>query len=81
MDGRVTCNEEKCQQPLDRVQISTEAPTTISAPVVVASISSRINTETLGETGEKGLTGNAGPPGKFVTKQKLALMISWKQVK
>lgn len=61
MEGRVTCNEEKCQQAPDRVQVNTEAPTTISTPVVVVPVSSRMNTVV--ETGEKGRTGNVGPSG------------------
>lgn len=63
MEGRVTCNEEKCQQSPETGQKNTEEPSTISTPVVVAPVGSRINTDTFVETGEKGLAGNVGPPG------------------
>lgn len=62
MEGRVTCNEDKCQQSPESVQINTEAPTTTFAPVIVAPVS-RSSTDAFGETGEKGLTGNVGSPG------------------
>lgn len=57
MEGRVTCNEEKCQQS----QINIDAPTTTSSPVTP--ISSRINADVFEEKGEKGIIGNVGPSG------------------
>lgn len=70
MEGRVTCNEEKCQQTLERAQINTEAPTTTSRPELLetTSFSSRSNIADFGdtgETGEKGITGNMGSPGEL----------------
>lgn len=68
MEGRVTCNEEKCQQVLERAQINTEAPTTTSRSEFfeVTSTSSRSNAAEFGETAEKGLTGNVGSPGELI---------------
>ncbi len=63
MDGQVTCNEEKCQQSLDAVQISTS--TTTFAPRIVDAVRPS-NIDALDESGEKGLTGNMGPPGLII---------------
>lgn len=63
MDGRVTCNEEKCQQLLDTVQMNTETPTTTAAPSILNSVNSRSNSDRAEETGEKGAVGNVGSPG------------------
>lgn len=75
MEGRVTCNEEKCQQ-LDRAQINTEGPTSTSSPVLaeVTTTGSRIIIAASEETGEKGLTGNIGPPGEFKLTNHLSIL-------
>lgn len=71
MEGRVTCNEEKCQQSLETVQVHTEPPTTTAKPVLIdnpsleqSPISSRREIGVIGEIEEKGLPGNVGAPGE-----------------